>query len=138
MEVIYSMLERHLSIGPLPPPAVFKAYEEALPGAAERILSMAEREASQRHELERQELAIERADRNARIALMTRGQLLGFSLSLVIILGGFVMAGLGNNLAGFGSVLTAASLLVAIFVLGRRNPPDEQTSAKDDIPSTPE
>lgn len=30
--------------GPIPPPSVVRAYEEILPGAADRILAMAERE----------------------------------------------------------------------------------------------
>lgn len=35
--------------GPLPPPAVFAEYERACPGAADRILSMAEKEQQHRH-----------------------------------------------------------------------------------------
>lgn len=137
-DVVYAFLERHLSVGPLPPPAVLKAYDDALPGSAERIVALAEREAAHRHELDRESLSLERSDRAARIALATRGQLLGYSLSLVIILGGFVMAGMGNNLAGFGSVLTAASLLVAIFVLGRRQPSQQHEPTPTDEPAAKE
>jgi len=35
--------------GPLPPPQVLQGYEDILPGAAERILQMAEQEQSHRH-----------------------------------------------------------------------------------------
>jgi len=35
--------------GPLPPPAVLQGYEDVLPGAAERIVQMAEQEQRQRH-----------------------------------------------------------------------------------------
>ena len=39
--------------GPIPPPQVFVAYEKILPGAADRILKMAERQAAHRQSLER-------------------------------------------------------------------------------------
>lgn len=35
--------------GPIPPPALLKEYDEALPGCAERVVQMAEREQSARH-----------------------------------------------------------------------------------------
>jgi uncharacterized membrane protein len=38
--------------GPLPPPEAFQRYELVLPGAAERILAMAERQAEHRQGLE--------------------------------------------------------------------------------------
>jgi uncharacterized membrane protein len=38
--------------GPLPPAADFERYNAALPGAAERILAMAEKEAAHRHDAE--------------------------------------------------------------------------------------
>jgi uncharacterized membrane protein len=38
--------------GPIPPPAVLQGYEQILPGAAERILRMAEQQAAHRHSLE--------------------------------------------------------------------------------------
>ena len=47
--------------GPLPPPEMLAQYEEILPGAAERILSMAERQAEHRQKMERDESEAERA-----------------------------------------------------------------------------
>lgn len=38
--------------GPLPPPALYQEFEKVLPGSAERILAMAEKEQSHRHEWE--------------------------------------------------------------------------------------
>jgi hypothetical protein len=43
--------------GPLPPPEAFAAYDRVLHGAADRILSMAENQASHRQGLERRALA---------------------------------------------------------------------------------
>ncbi len=39
--------------GPIPPPAVLEAYESLVPGAAQRILKMAENQASHRQEIEK-------------------------------------------------------------------------------------
>jgi len=43
--------------GPLPPPEMLRAYNEAEPGLASRIIQMAETEAQHRREIERQESA---------------------------------------------------------------------------------
>lgn len=42
-------IRRGLFSGPLPPPQVLQGYEDTLPGAAERILHMAEQEQKHRH-----------------------------------------------------------------------------------------
>ena len=38
--------------GPIPPPAMFAQYEDALPGSADRILTQAEKEQDHRHQQE--------------------------------------------------------------------------------------
>lgn len=43
---------RSIYSGPLPPPGDLSKYEEALPGAADRIIKMAETEQSVRHKLD--------------------------------------------------------------------------------------
>jgi len=45
--------EQTLFQGPLPPPEAFAAYNNVLPGAADRILRMAETQATHRQGLER-------------------------------------------------------------------------------------
>ena len=61
--------------GPLPPPSMFGKYDDVLPGAADRILAMAERQAAHRQEWETSALRSEQKD-------STRGQWLGFIISL--------------------------------------------------------
>jgi len=53
--------------GPLPPPVVLKQYDEIVPGAAERILSMAESQSQHRQQLERS--VIESDIKNSRLGL---------------------------------------------------------------------
>jgi len=49
--VIHQEMTRHSGL--LPAPETFSAYDKVLPGAAERILTMAEKAQSHRHEMER-------------------------------------------------------------------------------------
>ena len=42
-KVVAKVIESEFS-GPIPPPNIMRGYEEILPGAADRILSMAERQ----------------------------------------------------------------------------------------------
>lgn len=50
--VVVQELYQEFHQGPLPPPRQLVQYEQALPGAAERIMSMAEKEQSHRHKNE--------------------------------------------------------------------------------------
>lgn len=47
--------------GPLPPPAMLRAYEDVVPGGAARIFDLMEKESDHRRSQERQELEIIRA-----------------------------------------------------------------------------
>lgn len=67
--------------GPLPHPDLLVKYEEIIPGSAERILSMAEKEQRHRHQLENEVIKKE-------IAQKGRGLYFGFTLALLIIVVG--------------------------------------------------
>ncbi len=92
--------------GPLPPAQEFKAYEDAHPGSAERILRMAEEEGEKRREL--QEM---RAHEEA--VLSRRGQLLGSFLLLVVIVGATLGGILGS--AGVAFAVTSPGLVLLIL-----------------------
>ena len=51
-QVVTQVIQSEFS-GPLPPPNIIKGYEDILPGAADRILSMAENQAKHRQEIEK-------------------------------------------------------------------------------------
>ncbi len=109
--------------GPLPTPQAFSEYDQALPGAAERILSMAEREQTHRHAIESGLLRME--SRNSGLGLLA-----GFILGLIGLLGGIYMVSQGADLAGAGVAFTALVSLVTVFVVGRKqdggNDPDSK------------
>lgn len=75
--------------GPLPHPEILARYEEVLPGAADRIISMAEKQAAHRMHLEK--IVVEGDSRRA-----WWGQWIGGILALVAIGGGSASSFRGN------------------------------------------
>lgn len=111
-EVIEIISQRESHSGPLPSPAQLKAYDEVLPGLAERIVQLTEKEQTHRHTtvdfITRRESRIrERGQICAMIALVI---MIGFCAYLVSI---------GSaTTAGFVAVGLIAAV-VGIFVTGR-------------------
>lgn len=95
--------------GPLPPPAALEQFERSAPGAADRILGMAEREEDHRHS---QEQAMLHSDAQAR----SRGQWMAFLIALVIIVGGIWLIYKGKQWEGLVAVLTPLATLIGVFI----------------------
>lgn len=87
--------------GPIPPPELLQGYERVVPGGAERVLAMAERQAAYRQKIE------------------SRGQVLGFSLAAGAVAGSFLMIALGLPLVGVAGVIGAAAALSGLFIWGK-------------------
>jgi uncharacterized membrane protein len=92
--------------GPLPPPELFAQYESACPGAASRILAMAEDEGQHRRAIERQSV-------EAAIATEKRGQFFGYTLVLSFLFVGSGLLLLGVPGVGVAAVITAIGSVVA-------------------------
>ena len=114
--------------GPLPRPEDLKGYNDALPGAADRILTMAEGEQKHRHGMEERDLKY-------RASLTGLGQILGFILGLAAIIGGIILLALGKNIAGFGTLILAVATLTGAFIYGRKDSRSKTASAQS--PSGP-
>jgi uncharacterized membrane protein len=100
--------------GPLPPAAEMGRFEEILPGAAERILAMAE--SSQKHTQEMEYDALHSLRKEVR-----RGQYLGILVTMSAFFTSGYMASIGQpEVAGIIGGTTVVSIAVA-FVLGRKN-----------------
>lgn len=102
--------------GPIPPARELQQYEKILPGAAERILNMAEKQQQHRQKIE--EKAVET---NSKSAL--RGQVLSFVLLILLGMLGGALLWQGKDFSGM--VLALASL--APFVINYRR---AQTTAR--------
>lgn len=98
--------------GPLPPPAIIEKYDAVLPGAADRILKMAESQSAHRHELERTVIK-----QNGLKSLL--GQVFGLIIAMTVICGGFWMIYLGKSILGLSLVIGSLTALAAVFVIGR-------------------
>ncbi len=98
--------------GPLPHPELLRKYEEAFPGAAERIFKIAEKEQEHRIKYDNNRLG-------GALIQSKRGQWMGFSLCILFGALAFAMAYLGYPaLAGVIGGGTIVSLAI-VFVLNK-------------------
>lgn len=98
--------------GPLPPPEMLRQYDDALPGAAERILVMAEKNNDHRIEMTHEAFAAERNERRL-------GQIFGLVIGLVTLALAAYFGFLGLSAAAITTVSTVVAGLVGVFVTGR-------------------
>lgn len=103
------VLQQEAYQGPIPHPDLFAKFEEVLPGAADRILSMSESEQNHRHQMEQQHLDLVRK-------MSLKGLYCGFFIAISIIIGGLILLSLGKSLEGFGLIITALAALVGAFI----------------------
>jgi uncharacterized membrane protein len=111
--------------GPLPPPEILARFDAVVPGAAERILKMAEEQAAHRKDLERKlvESDIERSK---------WGQALGFLIAIAGLAASAAIAIYGSAVAG--SILGVGTLasLVGVFMYGVKARSREREEKRDD------
>lgn len=97
----------------LPAPEELARYEKVVPGGAERILEMAEKQSMHRREMEEKSVSAE--IRGAKIK-----QVLTFVLALATgVLGGVLLI-TGSELAGLMVILVDAAAIVGIAIYGNR------------------
>lgn len=101
--------------GPLPPPEVIEKYDTIVPGSAERIITMAEKEQEHRHKSESGIL-------KAEILLNTFGLLFGFFVAIAGICVGAYIALKGAEIAG--SVIGGVPLVALVGLFVQRNKKD--------------
>ena len=110
--VVQTQFSGAMFSGPLPPPSVLAKYNEAVPNAAERILVMAEKQATHRQALEGRVV-------NANTRNQYLGSIFGFILGALAIGGGIYLIAHGMSATGLASVITALVALATVFVVGR-------------------
>ena len=110
--------------GPLPPPAVLQGYEDIVPGAANRILEMAERQSEHRQQLEKTVV-------NGESRMSILGLVAGFVLSTMVIGGGIYLIASGHDFAGAALIGINLVGLATVFVYGSSKRRHEQQSDVD-------
>jgi uncharacterized membrane protein len=108
--------------GPLPPPAILREYDEISPGAADRIIAMAEKEQSHRHSWEKHALS---ADSWYSMA----GIMAGWTTAIVLAVGAVVAAAYGQVAVGLALAGVSATGMVWKLVQGRSEKPEKRSAA---------
>jgi uncharacterized membrane protein len=112
--VSQSKHELTIHSGPVPSPEILEHYEQILPGAADRIIKMAETQMHHRHLLESNILK-----GNNRDSLL--GIIFAFIISITITLGGTFVIYHGHGVAGTLLSGTGVAGLVSAFIYGTRS-----------------
>jgi uncharacterized membrane protein len=97
--------------GPLPSPTTLARYEEILPGAAHRILVMAEAQATHRMEMESRALAGEQRRSE-------RGLYAAFGVSILSLVAGTWMVLANHEVAGLTVLGANLTTLAGLFIYG--------------------
>jgi uncharacterized membrane protein len=101
-------------IGPIPPPELLAKYERTLPGLADRLVAIAERESDHRRELQRRA-----------IRLSELGLAAGFAIAMTALCGGIFLVHEGSQAEGMSSIILAIASLVLVFLTrGKRHAGD--------------
>ncbi len=98
--------------GPLPHPEVMKGYEQCLPGAAERILAMTEKQVEHR-------VSIEAKVIDSHIHQAKWGMYIGAFVCLAAIVAGSITAVLGQTQAGAAIAVGPTVALSSVFIWGQ-------------------
>lgn len=120
--------------GPVPAPDDLAEYERVLPGCADRLISLTERQSRHRQQIEKNLV-------NSDVKLASRGQTYGFIIGMTVIIGAIALIAVGSEIAGFVSLIVALASLVGVFVYSQiranRRPEDEQDGAGTELAVRP-
>lgn len=126
--VVQSMLVQQSHSGPLPTAREFSMYDQALPGAAERILALAEREQKHRQGLESVVV-------NKELSFKGRGQTFALTALVASLLVVCLFVYLDHPAAGASFGATVVVGVVALFLGQRLNP---GAASKQQPPEAPD
>lgn len=128
--LIASAIEISRFSGPLPPPEELVKYDRILPGAADRIIRMAEQQSIHRQNLET--VAI-----GANATTQKWGLACAFVIAMSAIWGGILLSLRGMSGAGLTSIITALAALVGVFVYGKSQQKKELSEKQEALVQTP-
>ncbi len=106
-------VEGTLFQGPLPPPEILAGYDDVTPGAADRIITMAEKNQAHRHALEAKVIP-------AGIMSERIGQILAFVLYVATLASGTYLVSVGKETIGITEMLGTTAAFGALYFHGQR------------------
>lgn len=105
--------------GPIPSANELEKYNKILLGAADRILSMAEKEQKHRHTTQKQEFTITEQAISANVKFKKRGQ----TFAVCIVFAAIILAGFAlfkeQPIIGISAFITALVLITSLIIKGR-------------------
>jgi len=110
--IIASAIEISRFSGPLPPPEELAKYDRILPGAADRIIRMAEQQSVHRQNLETVVIG-------ANATTQKWGLACAFVIAMSAVWGGIWISLKGMSGAGLTTIIGALAALVGVFVYGK-------------------
>ncbi len=112
---VTTLVESEYFSGPIPHPKHFEAYERIAPGAADRIITMAEKQQTHNMDMSNKFLVAEESDRK-------RGMWLGAVCFIALVVSALVVALWTESKTITGLFLAPAALGgVSLFIRGRRS-----------------
>jgi len=122
--------------GPIPPPQILNGYEQLLPGAADRIIRMAEKEGDHRHRMETKAVDAEIHGLKCETIDTRIGQIFGLVIGLTTVLAGTYAAVQGSQVAGSLIGTSGVVGLVSAFIVGRKKatPINGNSQSKEVVP----
>lgn len=112
--VTHTQVKAHM--GPLPAPEVLAGYEQILPGAAERILAMAERQQENRLALESKQLQADVDHRDEMARIQKRLHTGSFISDYIGQVFGVITALVAMGLAAYAGIWKDNWLVAALFL----------------------
>lgn len=128
-QIPFAIQQVSVSIGPLPPPEVIAAYENAIPGTGKRFFNVWQEEAEHRRSLELAKVTAEVKDvANSRVEAR-RGQLAALTLGLVAVVAGVIVAGVAAPTAGGFIAVSGVTAILTAFLNQKPNKPSPDPTA---------
>ena len=112
--------------GPLPLPEHLSEYEGIAPGAAERIIKMAELQADHRRTMESKVV-------DSEVRLESRGQIFGFITVMTALVGGIGLMAFDKPMWGAAVSLSALASLAGVFVWSKRHKSRESSDKANPV-----
>jgi uncharacterized membrane protein len=106
------VVTQRITTGPLPEPETLARYEQVQPGAADRIIRMAEQQAEHRR-------GIEKTVVNGNVAREKWGQMIGAGLYILTVGAGTWLIAHGFSTGGLTTIISASAGAVGVFIVGK-------------------
>jgi len=107
--------------GPIPSPDVLRQYEAMSPGAADRLLRLAEQEAEHRRKMEMEIILLQGRDQSSYRRSEFWGQIFGFAIGAITVIGAVFSAVHGAQIAASFIGTSGVVGLVSTFIWGRNH-----------------